>query len=549
MPRLRLLLTGAVLAMASLGATAQSEATYTVQPGDHPWSIAQRFLLSTSLASPLARRNGIRNDRQIAPGTVLRIPSPWLRLQASRARLATLHGDVQVLDAGGASRAAVEGETWQPGTALRTGTQSTVRLEFEDGSQSLVRQLSYVRLLQAQRPVLGSGNQVQMDLVRGAIENLVRPVSGPGGRFEIRTPAAVAAVRGTHFRVQATETQTRTEVIEGDVLVRNDGGQTAAPAGTGALACVGSGPLPATRLPPAPDLSALPARLERLPVDWPIPVVAGGTGYRTQVAPNERFELLFSDESSPAPRLRILAAPDGVHVVRVRTADAQGLEGPSAERRIEVFTQPPAPFLIEPARDSQTLLPQPLFRWAQVGTATQYRLQIFADQAPDSQPLDDQILPVGATQGRAGSALPPGLYRWRVASIDPARQRQGPWGDSQPLRRVAPGPDLAPPQNQDGMMVLQWPAQGHAARYDVQVARDTTFSSLLADTTTTTAAYRLPTPAPGTYQVRVRTVGTDGFTGPWGEPQSFNIPVPEPEAPATDWRRLWLLVPLLLLAL
>lgn len=553
-PRLRPLLTGVALVCAGLSAAAQGPALtdYTVQPGDHPWNIAQRYLLSPAMAGQLARLNGIRNDRRIPPGTVLRIPVPWLKLRDARARLATLHGDVQVTTSGGGSRAAVEGETWEPGTTLRTGAQSTARLEFTDGSQALVRQLSHVRLLQAQRPVLGTGdgNQIQIDLVRGAIENLVRPVSGPGGRFEIRTPAAVAAVRGTRFRVQATDVRTHTEVIEGDVLVRNDGGQTAASAGTGSVATKGTSPTAASRLPDAPDLSALPERLERLPVDWPIPPVAGGSAYRTQLAPSAQFELLFSDELSAAPRLRILAAPDGLHVVRVRTVDAQGLEGPSAERRVEIFTQPAAPFLIEPARDTQTLLPRPLFRWAQVGTGTQYRLQIFAAASPDTQPLEDLIVTTGP-QARPGADLAPGVYRWRVATIDPARSRQGPWGDSQTLRRVAPGPDLPPPQAQDGQMVLQWATQAHALRYDVQVAGDAAFTGLLADTSSTTPGFQLPRPAPGTYHVRVRVVGTDGFTGPWGEPQSFTVPhpPPEPEPPATDWRRLLLLVPLLLLAL
>ena len=554
--RLRLFLTGAVLACMGLGAWAQGQAltAYTVQPGDHPWNIAQRYLLSPALAGQLARLNGIRNDRRIPPGTVLRIPLPWIRLEASQARLVTLHGDVQIATPDGRTRAATEGETWEPGTTLRTGAQSTARLEFTDGSQALVRQLSHVRLLQAQRPVLGEGHQVQIDLVRGALENLVKPVSGPGGRFEIRTPAAVAAVRGTQFRVQATDARTHTEVLQGDVLVRNDGGQTSAVAGTGSVAALGASPTAASRLPDAPDLAGLPQRVERLPVDWPIPPVAGGTAYRTQLAPSAQFELLFSDELSTAPRMRILAAPDGDHVLRVRTVDAQGLEGPATERRVEIFTQPAAPFLIEPARDTQTLLPQPLMRWAQVGAGAHYRLQIFAATAPDTQPLEDQIITTGP-QARPRIDLPPGLYRWRVATIDPARSRQGPWGDSQALRRLAPGPDLPRPQAQDGRTVLQWAAQAHAARYDVQVAADGAFTRLLADASSTSAGFQFPQPAPGTYHVRVRVVGTDGFTGPWGEPQSFAVPAPPPppppppDPPATDWRPWLLLVPLLLLAL
>lgn len=548
--RVRPLLTALLLCCASLGALGQAETRYTVQPGDHPWGIAQRYLQSTTLALPLARHNGIRNDRRIAPGTVLRIPSGWLRMQEARTRLATLHGDVQIVLPSGASRPAVQGEVWEAGTVLRTGVQSTARLEFEDGSQALVRQLSHVRLLQSQRPVLGDDHLLRIDLVRGAIENLVRPVVGPSGRFEIRSPAAVAAVRGTRFRVQASDTRTHTEVLEGEVLVRNDAGQAAASAGTGSVTALGASPTAPTALPQAPDLSTLPARFERLPVDWPIPPVSGGAAYRTQVAPSGQFELLYSDEASAAPRVRILAAPDGLHVVRVRTVDAQGLEGPSAEQRIEIFAQPAPPILIEPRPGSQTLMPRPEFRWAQVDAAAHYRLQVFAASAPDTQPLDDQVLAAGP-QATARLDLPAGEYRWRVATIDPTRQRQGPWSDFQRMRRVEPGPGLPPPVAQDGTLVLQWPAQAHAARYDLQIAGDRLFDRLLSESSGASPGHVLRQPAPGTYHVRVRVVGTDGFTGPWGEPQSFTVPEPPPPPapPPTDWRGLLMLLPLLLLAL
>ncbi len=543
---LRLLLAWAWALGVCCTALAGDEATYTVVSGDHPWNIAQRFLLTPAHAVQLARLNGIRNDRLIPPGTRLRIPVAWLRLQQARARLGRLQGDVRVVGTDGVSQAAVEGASWQPGTALRTGLQSTALLEFDDGSRSLVRQLSLVRLVQAEQPLLGGGHRLQLELVSGAIENLVKPLAGAGGRFEIRTPAGIAAVRGTEFRVSATEYLTRTEVLEGAVLLRNDAGETAASAGAGTFANLASAPVPAKPLLNAPDLSTVPARLERLPIDWPVPAVVGGTSYRTQLAADSRFDALLSDEVTTAPRVRISAAPDGQYVLRLRAIDSQGLEGRSSERAIELFTQPPPPILIEPAPEAQVLSLRPTLRWARAQAASTYRLQIFPDQPADAQPLEDRVVDTTA-QTRSGSELPPGIYRWRVATIDTTRNRQGPWGDMQSFRRVEPGPSFSAPDLRGGAMTLAWSAQAFAATYRMQLSTDAGFGTVLVDTLATAPRHQLPTPGPGTYHVRVQATGVDGFTGPWGTVQSFTVPVPEPPAP--DWRPLWLLVPLLLLAL
>jgi predicted phage tail protein len=291
----------------------------------------------------------------------------------------------------------------------------------------------------------------------------------------------------------------------------------------------------------------VPPRLERLPIDWPVTPVDGGVGYRTQLAPNDRFDALLADEVTTSPRVRIGSAPDGRYVLRLRAIDAQGLEGRSSERSIEVFAQPAPPFLIEPASDAQVLAARPLLRWTRARASANYRLQIFRVQAPDTQPVDDQIV-LDAFQAAATVDLEPGLYRWRVATIDPPLQRQGPWGDSQPFRRVEPGPQFTPPALQGPTLSLGWSAQAHARTYRIQLSGDADFGTLLADAQSDVPRYQLQQLPTGSYYVRVLAIGADGFTGPWGEVQSFRVPEPEPPPPP-DWRRLLLLIPLLLLAL
>lgn len=520
---------------------------YTVQPGDHPWNIAQRYLHRPALAQDLFRLNRIVDDRRIRPGTRLRIPETWLRLQTDRVQLVAADGEVRVQAADGGARAAVVGEWLLASARLLTGATGSARLEFGDGSRVLLLRDSELLLREVALRALGSSRQISLQLLRGGMENAVQPQASLPSRFEILTPAATAAVRGTQFRVHVRTalaagavgaTSARTEVLEGSVAIANAAGQVLAAAGQGSVAAADQAPAAPVPLLPPPDLSALPARIERLPIDLPLPPLDGAVAYRTQLSPGDRFLVAASDENSTAPRVRARDVDDGAYVLRVRGIDAQGLEGRSAEQLLVVHARPEPPLLIEPAADAAVAQERPLLRWTQQGDELQYRVQL---RAGDGRMVADQVVRGGSLQAEA---LAPGPYTWRVAAQHP-RIGQGPWSDVQQFRRVpaAPGAvDTEAPQA--GALTLRWPAQPGAARYQLQLARAASFEPLLQDTTTAVAQHPLQGLQPGTYHVRVRSLAADGYAGPWGSAQTFTVP--EPEAPARDWRP-WLLLPLLLL--
>jgi hypothetical protein len=74
----------------------------------------------------------------------------------------------------------------------------------------------------------------------------------------------------------------------------------------------------------------------------------------------------------------------------------------------------------------------------------------------------------------------------------------------------------------------------------VQVARDAAFSQLLADQQVAEPQWLWPTPEPGSYFVRVRSIDSRGQAGPWGGAQQLDVP--------RRWSWWWL-APLLLLGL
>jgi len=525
-----------LLLSGAFGSASAADFVYTVQPGDHPWNLAQRYLKTPALALALRQRNHIPDDHRIPPGTRLHIPTDWLRLESAQVRVAAVVGDTRLVSGQAAARSPEVGELLQAPAGLQTGPTGSASLEFADGSRVLVRRDTALQLRSTQRRVLGQVSMVELELLQGSLENQVTPMGTSGGRFEIRTPAAVAAVRGTQFRVYAEKDSLRTEVIEGAVKVSNPAGQVTASAAQGSLAQAGQSPDQPVTLLPAPVLDSLPERIERLPIDWPLPPVAGASSYRTQLAPGTQFVVAESDETSPAARIRARDVADGNYVLRVRAIDAQGLEGLGTERSLVVHARPEPPLLIEPAADSATTATQPSFRWTLADPSWRYRLQVSAKDQP--APLEDQEL-ANTASTTTQQDLPPGQYQWRMAAIHP-QKGQGPWGDAQSFRRVLPGPGVDIPPPKDGNLSLRWTAQPQTAKYRLQVDIDKTFASPQTDAQTDTTQYALQNLAPGTHYVRVQAIGEDGYTGPWGGTQSFTVP----DAPS-PWRVLLLLLPLL----
>ncbi|HLO93089.1 MAG TPA: FecR domain-containing protein, partial [Burkholderiaceae bacterium] len=86
------------------------------------------------------------------------------------------------------------GDPLQAGVTLRTGQTGRLRLRFEDGSVLVLGDRSELRLERYEQPA-GGARQASLWLQLGLIGQTVRPQSG--GSWQVRTPSAVTAVRGT----------------------------------------------------------------------------------------------------------------------------------------------------------------------------------------------------------------------------------------------------------------------------------------------------------------------------------------------------------------
>jgi len=519
---------------------------YRVQPGDTLISVAQRHLVRPANWPALQRLNRVEEPRRLAIGRELQIPLAWMPQVATVAEVAFVFGQVLLRGDGGAGttteRPLTMGDQLKARDVIRTAAASSATLRFADGSRLLVAADSEVRidqLLSVGRPALPA---VQLQLQRGSAEAQVAPAP-PGRRFEINTPALNLGVRGTAFRTQVDEKggQTRLEVLSGRVETQAGNARVRVDAGMGSVAQSGQAPGAPQTLTVAPALQPVAARLDRLPLQFSWPALAGAQGYRAQVLQGPQKDQLLLDGRFAQPVAKWADLPDGNYTLRVRGVDDQGLEGRDAEQTFTLKARPEPPLVSMPAQGARLYGETATFAWARVAAAARYHLQVssradFGDTAYDNAQL---LAP------QAELTLPPGAYFWRVASIATTAAGQadpGPFGDAQNFtQRAEPAsPAMQSPQVGPQGIELRWqqPAAGQRVRF--QVARDEAFLQIVQDQTTEQATVLIGNPTPGHYFVRARTIDADGFEGRFGAPQQVEVPQDQP------W---WLLLPLGLLLL
>jgi hypothetical protein len=530
-------------------------AEYRVERGDTLIGLRGRVIEPQADWRRLQRLNRITNPRRLQPGSVLRIPASMLLARAEVAEVLYVQGQVSVQRAGQPPQPLASGASVAGGDRLVSAAQSSAVLLLADGSRLLLRPDSTLAVEQLVRLGANGPRQTRLLLDRGATDADVpsTPASPtapaatartqktpspppPRHRLELRTPVVNLAVRGTGFRASAEAEAARLEVLEGSVAA----GRTAVAAGFGTIATP-AGVAPPRPLLPPPVLATVPPLLERVPVELAWEALSGAMGYRAQVLSAETPARLLLDGRFAEPRARwVDDLPDGRYELRVRAADAQGLEGRDATTAFVLKARPEAPFVVEPLPGAQGSAERVRFRWTLNPAASRYHLQIAADEAFQSL-VSEQPAVEG---GEASAALPLGRIHWRVRSIRGADDA-GPWGAVQSYTRVPPPPPPAAPQSlpaqaTDEGLRIAWVASPElGVRYQVQASRDAGFTQLLSEQTTTETSWLLPKPEPGLVYVRQRTLGADGRAGPWGSAQSIEVPR----------SRLWwlLALPLLLL--
>lgn len=517
---------------------------YTVRPGDTIWDLAERHTTSVLNWKRLQQLNRLPDEPALLmrSGRKLRFPLSILKHQPASAQIVQIQGQASLVRAADNSRHPVTpGMQLHSGDQVQTAADSNLLIRFADGSELLVSANSDLRMDSLSAYGTTGMVDTRIRLQGGQVDTQVQPNRGPGSRYEIITPAAVAAVRGTNFRVSSEHDQpvTRSEVLEGKVGVSGAGATQLVPAGFGLVAKAGTPPEKPRPLLPAPDLATVETLQQRLPLNFAWAETPKASAYRFQIAADAGFKSLLADGTTPTHRAFWKDLPDGDYVLRVRAIDADGLEGLNATQAFRVDARPEPPLLIGLVEGIVVRDATPEFGWSTAPDAQGYHLQVARDTRFTELLIDEAALQVN--RYTPATPLEAGRYYWRMASIDAAGE-QGPYSDAQGFeyKAIPDAPALEAPAISADELAFRWTSAGAGLRYHFQLAEDEFFREIVLERNVDEPQLVTRRPASRRYYFRVRAIDDSGYAGPFGGTQQIDVP------PGSYWP---LAVPLLMLLL
>lgn len=488
---------------------------YYTRPGDTLIGLGRRLLVDPARWHGLQSRNSIAEPRRMSTGTALHVPRAWLKQDVEPVTVISVSGT-----ASRDGNPVKTGDVLAQGARLATRHDGFLTLKLADGSLVTLDPDGTMVLERLVRYAAGPRDTL-LHLQSGRVETHVQP-QGKSGRFQIRTPVAVSAVRGTEFRrgIDASDID-RTEVTGGAVQVSGTGRTSGVdvPENFGTLSDA-TGPHPPTRLLPPPDLGSTHA-MEETQAMIDFPPVEGASGYIGQLAGDERFEHIVAEAQSGKPPLNFGVLADGNYWVRVRSTDVRGLSGPDAAVPVQRHRplEAPAPD-VSNGTDIQTGSHVRL-AWEPVESAVKYKVQWAKEADPAS------VTDTHESQSRERSLeipLDPGRYGWRVAAVD-AGGRTGKWSAVHFVTHKPDTPRIARVLANRSRLQIGWNEQP-GREFRVQVARDAAFERRVVDQVVTGSSVVLPSPGAGNFQVRVQAVDADQYRSDWSDQRSFTIPPP-----------------------
>jgi len=484
---------------------------HTVQTGETWQSIAELHLRQPQSWDKLRVLNRYPHSRQPKSGDVVKIPVVMMLSTRAVSTVENVHGKVMVQTQTVWGKPDV-GEELVPGGIITTGGDSFLTIRLADGS--VVQVLANSQLKVPESSSIGTTGAINTHLFlkHGRLESKVIPTRAVKSSFEIRSPLAIAAVRGTHFGVSVDDASTSTsvDVEEGSVWLETTGfGSSLLTLNQGAL--IDKHGLTIKPLLGAPDLSDLPDLFPAgEPLELSLKPVQDAASYHAVLSNGSGISDPLTLRNSTDAKIRIKGPKDGVYYLRVRAVDSRGVMGRTSEKQIGFQTGLSKPLLLAPVRQSGPINGAYLFQCTERQSPGLYRIQIstherFSTLVSEASGLD-QCLYLTAH-------LDPGTYYWRAAF-----QKAQSNGD-----RLLTGPFSEAMRFDVGQISSNESARVGQIRFQVQVARDAAFADVISDEEVNSFAVTLHL-AVGRYLVRWRRLYAEiGKADEFSAPQKLNV--------------------------
>jgi len=510
----------AMLMVPSLGGASQEQVIEVrIVQGDTLRTICQTYLENPGDWKEIARINRLANPNVLVPGQILIIPARMLKAVPSEGTAGFLRGKAEIRPPGSKDWIPISlGDRIPQGSVVRTLERSALEIVFENGDSCFLRPETTLGVTTTTRE--GSTWVRKVFLQVGTIITKIQKATGTQTRFEISTPSAQAAARGTVFRASAdTDAVTRAEVLEGTVSIEAMGARVDVLENQGTAVRMNEPPLPPRDLLPGPVPLKVDSPFNKLPFSIEFRTPAKTVSYVAELTKDrEGKDSVLVNVLKPGQAFRVAGLEDGLYFLQSRAFDDLGLEGiPAPPLEIRIRTQPRPPRLQGISSGAKLRCGPPSVRWVSIAGAGRYRLQLAKD--PGFALISDQTEMMNTNW--APTRLAMGDYYLRARSIADDGY-EGEWSETLSFSVLPPyaPPVLEKPVRDQGQIRLRWNDLGPGVLYRVQVARGQDFGILIHQELVRVTETLIPVPAQsGLYYVRVKAFDGEGCESGFSDPQ------------------------------
>lgn len=397
----------------SIAAGKTEDWRYTVRPKDTLIQLGRTHLINPNDWKQLQKINHINNPYKMPIGTVLHIPLALVKQYSSSAEVILVTGDARWQSAATTLEPVTVGQKLSVGTKLFTKDRSRVVIRFADDTETTMDSNSELSL--DAMSVYSGGVMVdtQLKLQQGQLKTRANPSHTLGNHIQIVTPSAIAAVRGTVFRVSVDDNTTRQETLEGAVRLSATNEGVLVNKGYGSLAETGKPPTTPVSLLTLVNTRNTKSEYNELPLKFELPPVEGAVSYVGQIYADTRFTQVVAETEQQTSTLSFADVPDGHYFLVVRAKDKNGIAGYDAVHAFTLGARPLGPDSLYPAPDAKLKNKPPELKWVPIEGAQGYVLQVATDRDFKKVIIDKHV----SDTSYQLSDLPSGEYFWRLATI------------------------------------------------------------------------------------------------------------------------------------
>jgi hypothetical protein len=109
------------------------------------------------------------------------------------------------------------------GDVVRSSENGLAEFRWADGTRWKIMPSTEIKVKKSVYNMVKKADQSQLELSTGKVFIRIIKALGPSSKFEVETPTAVAAVRGTIFSVEVKNGKTEVAVLKGKVWLSSDG--------------------------------------------------------------------------------------------------------------------------------------------------------------------------------------------------------------------------------------------------------------------------------------------------------------------------------------